>query len=358
VSAGDASQLIAFLSGENVEISDWPRLVEAAGETLTIGILADRALAREGELSLQSIHDLLTEVRERARARNARIREQFAELLAPLNEIGVEPIPMKGLARLLGSTTNECRLLSDIDIMVPADRRDACAEVMSRLGYVPTEEPDARAPVVFGRGSDVGSVDLHTRLRPFYLDLGYEELARLCRGTQLASGTVLMPSPTGEALMLIAHDQLHDADYWRGLVDVRHLLDLEEIIDEGIDWPALAAVFPTGSCRRAMEVALLTVRELVGADVPPVYRGGAWAGLQVRRRRLQARLPALQHVLTLLTIAADPPRLSGPPTGQAVDGRWRGTLHRRFATYLRGSNPGKTSLGVRPRAPASERASS
>lgn len=357
MSASDASQLIAFLSGEDVEISDWPRLVEAAGETLTIGTLAERALARGGELNLpQPIDDLLTEVRERARTRNTRIRAQFAELLGALHGIGVEPIAMKGLARLLGSTTNECRLLSDIDIMVPADRRTDCADVMMRLGHEPTEEPDERAPIVFGRGSDVGSVDLHTRLKPFYLHLGYDEIARLCRPTPLASGTVLMPSPTGEALMLIAHDQLHDADYWRGLVDVRHLLDLKDIIDEGIDWPTIAALFPPGSCRRAMEVALLTARELVGAEIPPEHRGGGWVALQVRRRRIQARFPALQHVLTLLTIAADPPQLSGRPTGKAAEERWRGTLHRRFATYLRGSNPGKSSLA--PRARSSGRASS
>lgn len=344
MSAGDAAQLIQFLSGEPVTVSDWPKLIQTAGETLTIGILADRALAREGELAFaQPIHDLLVEVRRRAEARNRRIRDQFAELLGPLNEIGVEPIPMKGLARLLGSATSACRLLSDIDIMVPAERRGECAAVMTRLGYVRSEEPDERAPVVFARGRDVGSVDLHTRLKPYYLHLGFDELARLCRPARVASGTVLMPSTTAEAVMLIAHDQLHDADYWRGLVDVRHLLDLGEIVGEGVNWPALASIFPAGSSRRGMEVGLLTAQAFVGAEIPPAYRGGAWTRVQVGRRRLQARFPALQHLLTLLTIAADPPKLSGPPTGAAADKRWRGTLHRRFATYLRPNNPGKIS---------------
>ena len=221
----DAAQLIAFLSGGEVADPDWPKLVRAAGETLTIGLLADRVLAGGWRVP-QAIHDLLAEVRDRAIQRNARIRAQFAELLGPLNDIGVEPIPMKGLARLLCSERNACRLLSDIDIMAPAGRRDDCVSIMRALGYAAAEEEDERAPVVLSRSRDVGSVDLHTRLNPFYLGLGYDDLARLAERRSVDGGAARMPSPTCEALMLIAHDQLHDADYWRGLVDVRHLLDL------------------------------------------------------------------------------------------------------------------------------------
>jgi hypothetical protein len=148
-----------------------------------------------------------------------------------------------------------------------------------------------------------------------------------------------MPSPTCQALMLIAHDQLHDADYWRGLVDIRHLLDLREIAQEGVDWPRLADLFPAGSCRRALEVGLLTGSSFAGAEIPAAHSGGRWARLQIGRRRFQARFPALQPLLTLLTIAADPPPVS---RSQAKKTSWRGTLQRRWSTYLRPGNPGKS----------------
>jgi hypothetical protein len=334
----DATQLIAFLSGGEVADPEWPKLVQAAGETLTIGLLADRALGGEWKLP-DAIHDLLTEVRDRARTRNARTRDQFAELLGPLNEIGVEPIPMKGLARLLGSATNDCRLLSDIDILVPTGSRNDCISAMQMLGYAPVEEEDGRAPIVLSRSRDVGSVDLHAQLNPFYLQLGYKELGRLSERRNVAGGTALVPTPTCEALMLIAHDQLHDADYWRGLVDVRHLLDLQALTEEGIDWPKLSAVFADGTCRRALEVGLRTASSFTGADVPRAYRGGRWAKLQVGRRRLQARFPALQPLLTLLTIAADAPPIS---RSKEIRAGWRGTLRRRWSTYLRPGNPGKS----------------
>jgi hypothetical protein len=335
-------QLIDFISGRNVADPDWAKLADLAGATLTIGILADRALARETEIP-GPIRDLFIEVRERSRRRNDSIRAQFSELLDCLNAIGIEPIPMKGLARLLGSPAGDCRLLSDIDIMVPADRRDDCAAAMRRLGYVETEQEDGLAPVVFARSSDVGSVDLHTRLKPRYLNVGYPELARLSSPAKVGSGTSLMPSPTCQALILIAHDQLHDADYWRGLVDVRHLLDLREIADEGVDWASLASFFPAGSCRRALEIALLTASSFGGADVPRVYCGGAGAKLQVGRRRLQARFPFLQPLLTLLTIAGDPPPVSRHTEKTAG---WSATLQRRWSTYLRPGNPGKSGARV------------
>jgi hypothetical protein len=339
----DATQLIAFLSGGEVADPEWPKLVQAAGETLTIGLLADRALGGEWELP-DAIHDLLTEVRDRARTRNARIRDQFAELLAVLNRVGVEPIPMKGLARLLGSRSSDSRLLSDIDILIPEDRRDECAAAIASLGYAGVEEGDERAPMVFSRSSDVGSVDLHSRVRPYYLRLSYEDLAPLCSEADTAAGRVRMPSPTCQALMLIAHDQLHDGDYWRGLVDVRHLLDLREIIGEGVDWAQLRAFFPPGSCRRALQAGLLSVRSLAGAEVPAAECGGAWARLQLSRSRVQSRFPALRPALTLLAIAADPPMAAGSGSPEHRPGETpRQRLGRRLASYLRPTNPGKIS---------------
>jgi hypothetical protein len=347
--SGAVEQLIAFLVTDKIDDPDWPELVEAAGNTLTIGILADRVLERADDLDMPApIKELLADIRGRARQRNARIREQFSELVGVLNAMGVEPIAMKGLARLLSPSSCECRLLSDIDILVPAERQDDCAAAMRDLGYVALDQPAESPQSVFARAQDVGSVDLHTELKPNYLQCAYEQVAPFCRPTKVAGGTVLLPSPTCQAMMLIAHDQLHDADYWRGLVDVRHLLDLHELVGEGVDWPLLIDLFPTGVPRRALELGLLTARSFVGSDIPTGCCGASWTRIQLERRRLQARLPFLQQLLTLLTIAADPPQVWR--TAQ-VEGRpkpgWRATLYRRLTTYLRPNNPGKISFGVR-----------
>ena len=342
-------RLIEFLVQESAIPGDWRELVEVAGETLTIGLLADRALARIAELQLPAVvSDLFEDVRERTRRRNKLLKEQFLELSATLNEIDVQAIPMKGLARLLSGSSSDCRLLADIDLLVPPDRRTECVAAMAGLGYTVLDEAGERIPIVLARARDAGSVDLHTEIKPYYMRLGYDRVASLCDQITVAGKPFLLPSPTCQALILIAHDQLLDADYWRGLIDVRHLIDLHEIIKEGVDWAALADFFDTGSSRHAFEVGLLTASSLTRAEIPASYRGGRWARVQLARRRLQARIPSLRPLLTLLTITVDPPPTSGPINAENRSTSWSKKLHRRLG-YLRPLNPGKASLSPPPK---------
>ena len=103
---------------------------------------------------------------------------------------------------------------------------------------------------------------------------------------------------------------------------MRHLIDLHEIIKEGVNWAALADFFDTGSSRHAFEVGLLTASALTGAQIPGNYCGGREARLQLARLRLQARIPALRPFLTLLTIALDPPPISGPINAENRSTSW------------------------------------
>lgn len=338
------SRLIAFLVDDKAAPGDWRELVDVAGETLTIGMLADRALARVPELQLPAaVSDLFEDVRQRATLRNKMLKDQFLELLAKLTTIEVQPIPMKGLARLLSDSSSDCRLLADIDILVPPGRRTECVAAMTDLGYSVLRESGARAPIVLARARDAGSVDLHREIEPYYLKLTYDRVASLCEPIDVAGSTVLLPSPTCQALMLIAHDQLLDADYWRGLIDVRHLIDLHEILQEGIDWSILAELFDTDSPRHALEVALLTASSLTGAPVPSGYRAGRLARLQLARRRLQARIPALRTLLTLLTIVVDLPRMAGRIRREDRERSTAWSKFQRRLRYLRPMNPGKVS---------------
>jgi hypothetical protein len=341
-------ELLAFLANGDVRLSAWSKVVEAAGLTLTIGIFAERVLAQQRELDPpQAILDLLGDIRDRARKRNSLISKQFFELGRALNKVGVIPIPMKGMARLLRGTADTSRLLSDIDVLVPSRRRSECISAMRALGYILVEEGGASESSVWARSCDVGAVDLHVQLKPHYLRLHYEALVPLCARQEFRGATIFSPSPTSEALMLIAHDQLHDADYWRGLVDVRHLLDLHELAREGIDWTALVQMLPPGAPRRAAQLAFLSARHLLGSDLPAIERLDRFARLQLLRRRLQARLPALKDTLTLVALALDPPPVS--PANEASEGTvasWWRKLNARLVKYLRRDNPGKVSIGL------------
>ncbi|HLO21229.1 MAG TPA: nucleotidyltransferase family protein [Sphingomicrobium sp.] len=342
------NDLVDCLSGNVHAPRDWRALVALSSETLTIGSLADALLSVPAVLEMpQNIRDLLVDVRERARQRNARLKGQFFELLAALNAIGIEPIVMRGMARLLAGPGEESRLLSDIDLLVPLGRLEDCTRALLELGYGHFRTSDEKdVPSVFCRSRDVGMVDVHTQLQPSYLKLGYDRLASDCLSVDLGTGRILMPSPTCQLLFTIVHDQLHDGDYWRGLVDMRHLVDIHRIAAQGVNWTDLDGFFPPGSPKNALHVQLRTARALMKIEVPDEYCGGAWSAAQELRRRVQVHAALLRPLFTLLTLVVDPPpRSNSTPGGSTTRTETaKEAARRRLDHYFRGANPGKLLL--------------
>jgi hypothetical protein len=336
--------LVDCLTGEVRPPRDWHSLLSLAAETLTIGSLADAFLATDAHMEVPpAVRDLLEDVRARSRKRNERMTEQFLELLPALNSVGVNPIVMKGLARLLGSPEEQFRILADIDLLIPPASRHACIQALQRLDYEMIVGGEEGVPPVLARARDVGTVDLHTSLKPFYLKLNYQSVAPHCRTANFGSGTALFPKPTSQMVLMVLHDQLNDRDYWRGLIDVRHLIDMRSLVREGVDWPLLASFFDRGTPKRAFEVQMLTARSLLKIDIPKTYCGGVWSRFQVFRRRMQTRLPIIRPIFALITMAFDPPRESADrddPASADRKGALR-RLRRRLEKYLWLSQPGK-----------------
>ncbi len=337
--------LLECLAGSARAPQDWRAVVQLASETLTIGTLADLILSSGSPNVPIEIRELLTDVRDRARGRNQRLTAQLSEMLPALNAAGVEPIVMRGMARLLaGSGQEQSRLISDIDLLIPEERLGESMQALGELEYQVFKGVDGDpAPTVLCRTRDVGMIDLHTQVQPSYLLLGYELIARQCERRHVGQGYVLLPSPACQLLLTIVHDQLHDGDYWRGLIDVRHLIDARDLISEGMDWNLLAGFFPGGSPLRALQVQLRTARSLVKVPVPEGLCGGSWARFQLLRRKLQTDFQFLRPLLTLLTIALDPP----PRSSSSEDIRKRVAIKswskpRRFiGHYLRPIASGK-----------------
>jgi putative nucleotidyltransferase-like protein len=340
--------LLECLAGSARTPQDWRAVVGLAGETLTIGTLSEIILSKPGAVVVPvEIHELLMTVRDRARERNERLTAQLSEMLPSLNALGIEPVVMRGMARLISTPHSSARLISDIDLLIPAERLRECMQALTELEYQVVKGGELNpAAIVFCRSRDVGMIDLHTQVQPFYLQLGYGSIARLCERTGVGTGYVLLPSPTCQLLLTIVHDQLHDGDYWRGLVDLRHLVDTKDLVAEGIDWTVLGGFFPSGSPARALQVYLRTARSLIKIAAPENLCGGIWARLQLLRRKLQTRVESLRPALTLLTIAVDPPPNARPGTGlrkRIAETSW--SKPRRFIDhYLRPIPSGKFPL--------------
>ena len=334
------TDLFAALDGRIEPMRDWAPLLQHSAETLTIGTLAARLSRSEYWGGLPGeVRELLSDILDRTAKRNRSLEEQALELTRVLNGIGVEPIVMRGMARVLAGEFAEGRLISDIDLLLPIEKRDAAIDALRGLDYeIHQGFHGPPFSVVFGRNKDVGMVDVHTSLQPYRLNVGYDRVAPLCDRKEISGARLLLPNATASVLLNVLHDQLHDGDYWRGLVDVRHMAEFPQFIEKGVDWTQLATFFPDRNARNALEVQLRTAKRLVLADIPEEYCGGTWARIQCARRLAQLRLPILMPVFTIATLAVDPPRKGPPSTHKRRSGS---RLKFKFERALGSVNAGK-----------------
>lgn len=305
--------LLACLRGFPPSGVDWDQVIAAANRTLTVGIMAERIRLNGNEASLpDDVRSFLSAMLGRTLERNGRMHDQVSEAIRALNGCGITPILLKGIAACLtpGESEYRGRILSDLDLMVPHPDRDRSVQCLEGIGYEP-QSPivGSQYPVDLGRVHDVGMIDLHCQLRaprPYY---DFAAIEPHCLPIDINGATALLPSPTFQALILMLHDQLQDRDYWRGLIDLRHLLDIDRLARSGagIDWGLLSEQFPAGYPQAALRTQLLTIRNLLDIPVPRHLTGGWWPQLQYKRRMLQANWPSLAMPLTWLTLALDFP---------------------------------------------------
>ncbi|HSX55250.1 MAG TPA: nucleotidyltransferase family protein [Sphingomonas sp.] len=309
--------LLACLKGQAPADIDWTPVLATANSALVTGVLATQV----GDRVPQEVRAFLGTIERRAVERNSRLEQQLEEAVTSLNIAGIRPILLKGAAVLnTAGPGYRARILSDLDIMVPARSMVTARERLEVIGYrLYRSEDSPFAPMNLCREQDVGMIDLHCRTKTRYPGFDFEDLAGDCAEVRLGTARARLPSPTLQALILVLHDQLQERDYWRGLVDLRHLLDIAELAraPAGIDWERLAAYFPRGYPRNALDVQLATFELLFGAPVPVPQRP-IWTALQLRRRIIQLRLAGLRSFLTLLTLLLDPPWQGGRSGGRAT----------------------------------------
>lgn len=311
--------LLACLRGYPPEGVDWERVIGAANRTLTTGTMAER-IRMSGEATglPDDVRSFLAAVSARVAKRNECLLEQLAEALVRLNGIGVQPILLKGVATCmtLGDGGFRGRILSDLDLMVPLSVMADATACLGGIGYNPeTPTGDLPNPVELSRSRDVGAIDLHCQLKSSTPFFDFDGIEAACLPIRIGNGMALLPSPTFQVLVLILHDQLQDRDYRRGLIDLRHMLDIEALakLPGGVDWDFLSSLFPIGYPRTALQTQFLTLRNLLDIGVPLRLTGGWWPRLQYRRRIVQANRPYLMDLLTLFTLALDPPPIRRAP---------------------------------------------
>ena len=233
--------------------------------------------------------------------------------------------------------------------MVPHDQADHAISSCEAIGYqMKPSRTDSWYGVDMARDTDVGGIDIHYRFRVSIPGYEFPNLADGGTQVHIQGAHALLPSREMQVALFVIHDQLKERDYWRGLIDLRHLIDMQRIIDhdDQFDWARLIGFFAPGFPRRSLQTQLLTLQRLLGTRLPPDLKIDFRARLQLRRRLVQINLPRLAPPLTAMSILIDRPsglRLSfGCPASGAGGSppKQRGWL-RRFKRYFRSAKSNK-----------------
>ncbi|WP_338244453.1 nucleotidyltransferase family protein [Aurantiacibacter hainanensis] len=326
--------LCAALKGEIQHGVEWTAMIALANRTLVTPVLASTLAGHD--CIPEEVREFLDHIAARTRARNEAMRAQLEDAADALAQAGLQPVLLKGAQFLAdGSQASGERLFADLDLLLPRSQEEQAVAALGRKGF--TRDSSSVSPedgMNLKRESDAGGLDLHFRLRALPGAPGYDELLPFTVPATVGNSEVLALNHSAQAAVLIAHDQIQERDYWCGLIDLRHMLDLHQMTQRHgpLDIEALHRLFPTGASRRALDTQLLTASRLFGMPLPPDWRPRSWARVQAARREWQLARPGAMPLLTAASLVADLPALASP-LAALPDWRYRARyLRRMFAS--------------------------
>lgn len=284
----------AALRGRVAPGVDWVEVVTLANHALVTPAMF-RALEESGGLAEipEDVTAYIAGVTQLNDERNRRLLTAFADAVGALNGAGIEPVLLKGMALWAARGTSAApfaRMMADIDLLVRPAEVARAVEALREAGFdvlEQYEDPASHVAAELGRPSDVGAIDLHRR------PPGPPYATRAFSGWDLNPrewrGRVRVPSPAQQIYLMCVHDQFHDAGYWRGGFDLRHLQDIAELTRSAdpVDWAELERLTPTRLVRNAVHAELIAAREITGAKLPDSIAARPVPNLQFRRHRAQ-----------------------------------------------------------------------
>ena len=291
-------------------------MLDLANRSLATAQLSAAVMASSAATALpEDVREFLLEVQSRNRERNRRLVVGLCDALRALNEVGIEPVLLKGMA-LWASRPDVAfdRILADVDLLVRPMDVELAIEVLKDAGFVLTARypgNDVHVVAELARPDDVGLIDLHQRPPgpPGIAEI--DDMERHCVPVIVDGLKAMRPVSAVQIFFLVLHDQLHDGDYWRGGFDLRHLMDIAELsaAREPVDWPLLERLCATMLVRNALEAELIAAERFAGASIPERFLARRWTRLQHWRHELQFRYPGIAIPLAVIGAVSESPSL-------------------------------------------------
>lgn len=297
-------QVSRCITGGHCHDIAWRDVIALANERFITAELLT-TLTPEARKKLPSVAtEFLIEAEKRTRRRNRELVATLQGVAGLLNEVGVEPLLMKGAATWVKANAVDLdpprpRLTSDLDLMLTAATLARGVERLSAAGYHVMEDNRGadHAVVVMGRTGDVGALDLHLAPPGWRGRLDASQIWPASRRVRCGDAIVRTLPPHLLIFILMTHDQVHELRFWRGGFDLRHLLDIRALASnsEPVDWRELASLARRAGLEHALAAQLWAARDIAGASVPDSAITTSWARWHYARQRLQFIYPPLNR---------------------------------------------------------------
>jgi hypothetical protein len=238
--------------------------------------------------------------------RNERLLAGLLRVVAALNARGIEPVLLKGAARLVDGSypTEAVRFLGDLDILISQHAIESALNALRDIEFgIAENDPIGPShhhlPMLHERDSGVG-VELHTHLTPPPFD-AIVPTTWFWEGTRpfrYRNVDVCLSDATRAVAHNIVHDQLVHGQYGRQGVELRQLLDFALIRaqhESEIDWREIDRRF----CNLGMGPVVATYADfanvLLGQPAPPLGHAPKVATLKAFKRRM-GTLPTMRRL--------------------------------------------------------------
>lgn len=275
----------------------WERVVRLAGEHwLTPALYSELRRKRLHPLLPEDLIEYFEFIYNSNRERNENIRAHIAQIVRLLNRIGVEPLLLKGPSHLISGLYHDpaTRMMSDIDIQVPADRAHDCWRRLLADGYRPTgpkartlgdRMPEGEWPALI-HPDRAAELEMH---RPGERDdlMSDPSMALNSEPVDVEGARAQLLNPTNRIALALSHSWDRHQAQLKADIPLRDLCDAALIQHRHapeIDWQAHAR-------RPQIRAACAQLRRVFPPGPPLTVRPPALAGLFWQRCLLKLEHP-------------------------------------------------------------------
>ncbi len=284
-------------------------LLALASAELILPALYPRLVARNLISPLpEDLATALFAVTELNRERNSFILSDALSVISLLNGVGIDPIPLKGVAYLLAGVYDDPaeRFLSDLDLLIPESQFPSALAALSDAGYnplyceidpivdlrhhAPPMVRQGHMPVELHRSIGLG---LPSRILPSSEIIASSQLFTVPGHPNLR---VRLPSPEHLVIHLIVHSQIWHDYSGRIWPPLRALDDLVHLARHfpNIDWPSIENHFRSCGQLATFKLHLLQLKMHFGFTPPIPLPLTPLEKLRWTRRRLLNRWSTLR----------------------------------------------------------------